>query len=566
MKAKLLFTAALFASLCANAQEDFTNGVFIVNEDWYGHNNSTINYFDYTKPEGEQWMYRVFQAVNPGKELGCTNQYGQIYGDRFFLIAKQEKDPGADITGGRITIADAKTLKLIAQSTLIDPSGNSCDGRAVIGLNYFKAYVSSSNGVWILDLTQNRTVLQIEGTGNDTGSLYSAQCGSMVRVNNYVFVAHQQKGLLVIDTESDRLVNIIDMTPVDNFAGTSGAGIGSVVLAKDGMLYVSVAEDTNGYGGALPYLMKVNPVTFETSVIEIPGDMYPPANSWYAWTPDGFCSAVHENALYWNGGENSWFSGTKIFKYDIDNNKVTKIIDLDEEGQGWQLYGCSMRPHPLTGELYLSLYKDFGNTTYNLRRTDHNGKLLGQYDMIKNYWFPSLPVFPDNYGPEIHDLAEQIVSPSETTTISLKGWATDMDNLDAGIVKRVAGDVDGAFTASIVNGDLVIKPYTSTVPEGKHSIRIEANSNGKYAYGNVDINFGSSGVDYIENPEFAGISINGKQITVNNHAGEICNIYNMSGSLVYSQSVEDDTVTFVPEINTGLYIVVVGKDRAKLVF
>lgn len=40
----------------------------------------------------------------------------------------------------------------------------------------------------------------------------------------------------------------------------------------------------------------------------------------------------------------------------------------------------------------------------------------------------------------------------------------------------------------------------------------------------------------------------------------------MSGSLVYSESVEDDTVTFVPEINTGLYIVVVGKDRAKLVF
>ena len=312
--------------------------------------------------------------------------------------------------------------------------------------------------------------------------------------------------------------------------------------------------------------MKVNPVTFETSVIEIPNDMYPPANSWYAWTPDGFCSAVYENALYWNGGENSWFSGSKIFKYDIDNNMVTKIIDLDEEGQGWQLYGCSMRPHPLTGELYLSLYKDFGSTTYNLRRTDHNGTLLGQYDMIKNYWFPSLPVFPDNYGPEIHNLAEQIVSPSETTIISLKGWATDMDNLDAGIVKRVAGDVDGAFTASIVNGDLVIKPYTSTVPEGKHSIRIEANSNGKYAYGNVDINFGSSGVDYIENPEFAGISINGKQITVNNHAGEICNIYNMSGSLVYSQSVEDDTVTFVPEINTGLYVVVVGKDRAKLVF
>ena len=59
-----------------------------------------------------------------GMELGCTNQYGAIWEGRLYMVAKQEKDPGATIVGGRISIADASTMKLIKQLQLIDPSGN----------------------------------------------------------------------------------------------------------------------------------------------------------------------------------------------------------------------------------------------------------------------------------------------------------------------------------------------------------------------------------------------------------------------------------------------------------
>lgn len=181
-------------------------------------------------------------------------------------------------------------------------------------------------------------------------------------------------------------------------------GIGSVVLAKDGSVWVSVARDIQGTGATLPYLMRVDPITLEQTVIEVPDGYYPPSNSWYAWTPDGFCASAKNNVLYWNGGTNSWFSGSKVFKYDIDKNEFSKIIDLDREAeeQGldsktrWSIYGCSMRVHPVTDRLYISLFHNFQNPTYKLRVTDADGETVKEVDMISNYWFPSLPVFPEN--------------------------------------------------------------------------------------------------------------------------------------------------------------------------
>ena len=113
-----------------------------------------MNYILPDDPEGNYWHYRVIQTENPGKELGCTNQYGAIWNGRFYLIAKQAKDGGASITGGRITVADATTLKIIKQIENIAPDGSQCDGRGFVGVSASKGYVSTSNGIWILDLNK----------------------------------------------------------------------------------------------------------------------------------------------------------------------------------------------------------------------------------------------------------------------------------------------------------------------------------------------------------------------------------------------------------------------------
>lgn len=384
------------------AQEaDYSNGIIFVNEDWYGHQNSTLNFLRPDDTKGDYWQYRIIQSENPGMELGCTNQYGALWDNRLFLIAKQEKDPGANITGGRITVADAKTMKILHQQTHIDPSGAQCDGRGFLGITPHKGYVSSSNGIWVFDLNTYSITGQVSGSANPnaggnndkpntdpTGALYHGQSGTMLEAAGKVFAAHQQYGILVIDPETDHVIHSISMDTIQ-----AKAGIGSIVKAKDGSLWASVAKNTQGTGATLPYIMRIDPQSLSLRIISIPPDMYPPANSWYAWTPDAFVASTQQNVLYWKGGPNRWFSGTKIYKFDVNTETLSLFIDLEEEGANWKLYGCSMGVHPTTDEIYMTLYHEFGTPTYITRRYSPQGQKIRDYDMISNYWFPSLPLF-----------------------------------------------------------------------------------------------------------------------------------------------------------------------------
>ena len=329
----VLYVAASSASMADDV--DFHEGIFVVNEDWYGHQNSTVNYLLPDDPGGNYWHYRVFQEANPGHELGCTNQYGAIWNGRFYFIAKQDKDPGASVAGGRITVADAETMKILYQNTIIDPSGAQCDGRGFVGIDEHKGYISTSNGVWIFDLDNFEVKGRIEGTsnpnaGDDTpntnpaGSLYYGQSGTMLLADGKVFVCHQQSGILVIDAASDKLVSHISMDIVSD-----GAGIGSIVKAADGSLWASVAQDTHGTGSSRPLLLRIDPHTLATETVPVTEGMFGPANSWYAWTPDAFVASSQSNVLYWKGGMNRWFAGSQIYKFDCDTRETSLFVDLE---------------------------------------------------------------------------------------------------------------------------------------------------------------------------------------------------------------------------------------------
>ena len=430
-----ILSISLAAVLTSAAREiDYSCGVIFINEDWYGHQNSTINYLLPDDPEGEYWQYRVIQTENPGVELGCTNQYGAIWNGRLYMIAKQDKDPGASITGGRISVANASDMKMIKQLQFIDPGGNQCDGRAFCGINEKKGYVSSSNGIWILNLETIEIEGQVSGSENPnagidpdkpnsdpTSSLYFGQTGTMILAEGKVFAVHQQFGLLVIDPLTDKVTEVLDMGIVDDaiekdtgIRPRRSSGIGStIVRSKDGKLWYSAAKNTQGTGATVPYIISLDPVSLQREVIKIEGDdIFPPSNSWYAWTPDPFCASQVTNRLYWCGGPNSWFTNYRIFRYDIDSDKVEKLLDFSQEPGDWHVYGCSLGIHPVTDELYASMFHKFVDPTYVTRRFDANGNLIKEYPMISNYWFPSLPVFPQSNGGNsgIEDVLTQDVS------------------------------------------------------------------------------------------------------------------------------------------------------------
>lgn len=382
---------------------DYSKGIFIINEDWYGHQNSSINFLDPDNPDSEYWHYRIVREENPGMELGCTNQYAALWNGKLYCIAKQEKDPGANILGGRITVCDASTLKILHQQLLIDPSGAQCDGRAFVGIDNHKGYISSSNGIWIYDLDNYEIKGMIEGSGNPyaggdndkpntdpTGALYYGQTGIMIFSDGLVFAAHQQFGLLIIDAQTDSIIDIISMDMVEK-----GAGIGSLIQSKDGNLWISVAKNTQGLGTALNYLVKLNPKTLEYEIKELPDGIFGPLNSWYAWTPDAFAASTVQNCIYWKGGANRWFTGIWIYKYDIDKDECSLFINLENDPDDWKLYGCSLGVHPVTDEIYMSLFHHFGKPEYMVRRYSPKGEIIKDYPMIENYWFPSIMIFTD---------------------------------------------------------------------------------------------------------------------------------------------------------------------------
>lgn len=469
MEGELYYLPALTSE---PVQVDYSKGTFIVNEDWYGHQNSTLNFLT---DDGE-WIYRVIQKENPGVEIGATAQYGAIYGDKFFVMAKQPKDPGASITGGRITICDAKTMKVLKQieNIAVDDNGSSiADGRGFLGVDEHKAYVGSSNGIYVLDLDSLKITGSVSGAGNDSDDpyqqLYGGQIGNMVRVNDRVFAVHQKNGLLIINPATDEVEKTVE--------APEGWGFGSVVLSKDGNLWLSLAA-SSGSGQADTRIVKLNPATLEQTIIECPEGIFGPANTWYAWTPDCFCASKQNNVLYWNGGNSSWFSGKTIYKYDIDSNTFSTFIDYNNDPDGWQIYGCSFRVNPVTDEAIVSLYKGYGDPTYVVRKYNNEGKQTAEYSMISNYWFPSLPVFPDNEAPDVADISPVSITTEDSTTVSLKDVATDADNMDAAIVKTVKKVSDEkVLKAEMADGDLVITPLKA----GKADITIQINSNGKLA-------------------------------------------------------------------------------------
>jgi hypothetical protein len=55
-----------------------------------------------------------------------------------------------------------------------------------------------------------------------------------------------------------------------------------------------------------------------------------------------------------------------------------------------------MRVHPQTDELYMSLYKSYGSTSYTVRRYNNSGSMVKEYPMEANYWFPAVPFFPES--------------------------------------------------------------------------------------------------------------------------------------------------------------------------
>ena len=300
MRLKLLTTIAAAAILQSAGATNYSSGVFIVNEDWFGHGNSTVNFF-----KNGEWSLRVIAEANGGiRRLGATACDGKIYGDNFYIISKQANDGGdSDKQGGRLVVVDASTMQLKSTLADIDPDGAKADGRSIVVVNEEKAYVSTSKGVYVYNPSTNTVsgLLDI---------VDASQTGSMLKACGKVFIVNQSKGLYVVNPDDDSLIRLFQGTDIID-KGT----FGSLVRSKDGFVNASVV---NSSGTSFNKILRINPATLDSYGIDL--DSKGPNAAWGAWTPTTFFGSARSNTLYWTNGSSVGTSGYFVYRYDIDTN------------------------------------------------------------------------------------------------------------------------------------------------------------------------------------------------------------------------------------------------------
>ena len=435
-----------------SAQADFTKGYFMVNEEWFGHTNGSVNFVG----DNDQIYYRVYTEKNNNQAFGATTQFGTIYGDKFYFISKQAFDGGDTqyTPGGRLVVANALTMEKIAG---FDNIGGG-DGRFFLGVNEHLGYIGASNGIFTFDIDNLQVGSLIEGTNG--GSLYSGQIGNMIRTSQYVFAVKQSTGILIIDPKTNTLVQTI-----------SGA-FHSVVQAKDGSVWAIQNQK----------LININPTSFETTEYPLStATQY--LGSWGAWNAGSFTYSNQQNALYWMNSVNAFTSGTKVIKFDVTTKTlVDSFITIPgQEGTYKQIpYGAALRVDPVSDELILNTTESGYGAHYQknwIHTYSNTGALLNTKTLNDYYWFPAVTVFPDNTLPVVSSTFPSEITTSSITKIDLKTIVTDADNLSVSILKSIKSNSNANAINAEINSDeeLVLTPQGA----GTANIVVSFNSNGK---------------------------------------------------------------------------------------
>ena len=425
------------------ATTDFTTGTFLLNEGSYGHGNADVNYLS---ADGT-WTYRNTT------EIGATGCFAAAWGNRYYIMAKQAKDGGADVTGGRVTICDANSMRIIKQIANIGDNGG--DGRSFCGIDEHRAYVGTTNGIYELDLDKmeiSKTVLTTDNT--------NIEFGNMVRLGDYVYACEYGKNLHVIRCADNSLVKTIP------------AAAYSIVMSKDGQLWVSTATG----------ISRVNTSKLELEPVSLGEGIDAPANSAGMWNPDGLCASLQNNVIYWTSSAN-WMT-QKVYRYDIDNASASLLLDYTSDPDSRNIYGAAFRVDPKTDCLYANLVKGWTYTDNVVRKYAADGTQLAEYPLKEGYWFPEVFVFPDTEDPVTSDINTVNVEEGKTAELDLANACTDADNFQAAITKTVESvDDESVATASIKDGKLVVEGLKA----GTAEVTVKFCSNGITATSKVSV-------------------------------------------------------------------------------
>ena len=461
----------------------FTNGVIFINEDRYGPNQGSINFYNYDYDEME---YNVYAMVNPDTKLGVTTQFGQVFGDKLFVVSKQANanEASGSTMGSRLAVLDATTLKQQGSILRFGQSADSVyDGRAYCAVNGTKGYVSTNAGIFVIDVPTMSVVGSIAGTMSsargDQNSLYKDQCGDMVRFGQYVFAVQQGRGLHVIDPITDAVVTTL-----------SFPNIVTVFVTAGGNLYVANnSREIYDYSGG-PYVAnftRIDPVTLSPAEVHTLDGLHGAMSSWGAWRARMVCVDPHAERVYYNYDEYQNY----ISCYDFTTRTFTDALislpegveinwDGSKELQGLYASAISFDPH--TGDMVVQTveaapmsYQNF-NHNWVLFYNPTTLELKRQVRLQDAYWFPAMAVYPDVCAPTVA-IADRQLRQGQVDVIDLLHAVSDEDNMAALAVTTAVSDNESVARAWVSGTDLMLE----AVAQGRTTINVTTDSNGKLA-------------------------------------------------------------------------------------
>lgn len=555
------FTIVIDEPQSIRPKDNYQDGVLWLNEDWFGHRNSSMNYLD----ANDEVYYHAFEFTNPGHTFGATAQYGMIYGNRLYVMSKQAKDTGdgRDVSGGRLVISDATTLeKITSFDTLIG------DGRSCLGVNPSKVYLATSKGIQILNVDNANNVFTLGGAVEKEDGINVAlgsETGDMVRAGDYVFAVEKGHGFVIIDTRIDKYVGYIaDSTPC------------GVLVTPDG--HVWCASETAFY--------EVDSMTFETLNTYKVGSSgsswmktyHGVQNPWSAWRSANFFYDEQSGTFYWGRGNNNFNIGlTKLYKWKPGESMPTDAfctinygtVPASPDPAGTKTFSAAAYGtagfDTRTGE-FLVMSCTGANTSARFtsfhRVNPKDGAVIKTVRLKDYFWFPAMPIFPDKYDPEISIDALSIDFEQGKQSIDLSEYVTDRDNQDRDIrlsvVDECMTDVEPVF--SMDGKRLIVNPSGEPYPA---SFTLAAESNGKIVTKKIHVGIHTGISSVISNPGMLRIDGSGN-VEVCGLTGQKLDIFTSTGSLVLRVDISQDIQTVdVSGFPSGVYIVKAGVKTLK---
>ncbi|MDE5972619.1 MAG: leucine-rich repeat protein, partial [Muribaculaceae bacterium] len=546
--------------------DEYQDGTFWLNEEWFTHKDGSINYLTAPIPEtSDEIVYRAYGRENDDCGFGATSQFAMIFADKLFVMSKQEHD-GGDIRGnggGRLVIADARSLKRLAS---FDEIGG--DGRACVGVSAEKAYIGTNAGIRVLHMAADGSFSleqsDIQGINNDTAggsssiggnqALYNKQIGDMVCAGRYVFAIQQGVGVHIIDTTDDSVVRTV-----------ADAGVQGITQAADGNVWYASTADVPSSGTTLLHEIDLSSLE-EVRSVNVPGTI---GCSWGSWRSTSFFASKTENVLFWSGAASSVeASGATLYRWNTadDASEIVPLMTLPRipgvTPDVTQVPYATMRyDDRVDAILMATTTAPSGNYRWNWYNfiDASSGDIINSVPLKPYYWFPALPVFPDKHAPEFSEISsvEIIVNGNGNDvvaqTIDLSGCVTDADNIDSNIRLALQCPDDLAEVAEVSLSDnrtLTVTP----VRKGRSSFTLVAESNGRSASVNVPVVVDSTvGLD---NAVTVGgnITVVGRRVILKGLAGVDFTVFDMAGRAVCGFRADSDDATIRLAIPSGAYL------------